>query len=325
MKTRHLITTWVLCLSYALWASPSQAQGQNRAPACPPVVTQPTPEQIKAAHDGARDRGFPWRISKDGRSSYLYGTIHLGKLEWAPPGPAVRQALEAAELLALELDVTDSRVLQQLQQGLASKPGEPPVPPALQRRLSQEAAAACLPPEALDGQLPAVRALSLVLLAARWEGLDAAFAQEHVLAGYAQSRGLSISSLETVDEQLSALLPAGVPERNRFIEQALSQLQSGAARRGAKRITQAWAEGRLEELADYEKWCECVTSDEDRQMLRRLNDERNPSLAARIDRLHAQGKTVFAGVGALHMTGPQALPMLLQRRGYMVERVSFAP
>jgi hypothetical protein len=59
-------------------------------------------------------------------------------------------------------------------------------------------------------------------------------------------------------------------------------------------------------------------------LLRRLNDERNPNLAARIDALHARGQRVFAAVGALHMTGPRALPALLAQRGYRVERVDFA-
>ncbi|MBL8328862.1 MAG: TraB/GumN family protein [Rubrivivax sp.] len=300
----------------------AQAQAQTQPRACPPVARQPSAEQIQAAQAAARDRGFLWRISKDGRSSYLYGTIHLGKLDWAVPGPALLKALSEVDVMALELDVSDSATLQKLQSGMARKPDEPALPPALQRRLSEETAAACLPANALDAQQPAVRALTLVLLAARWDGLDAGYAQELVLAGVAQSRGLPVVGLETVEEQLEALLPDSPAARLHFIEQAMAQLKSGAARRGTQRLVQAWAEGRLEELASYEQWCECVKTEEDRLQMRRLNDDRNPALASRIDRLHQQGKTVFAGIGALHMTGPKALPLLLQQRGYVVERVS---
>ena len=57
--------------------------------------------------------------------------------------------------------------------------------------------------------------------------------------------------------------------------------------------------------------------------MRRLNDDRNPALAQRIDALHGQGRRVFAAVGALHMTGAQALPRLMAERGYRVERIRF--
>lgn len=309
-------------LATAAWAAAAQ---QPATPAsCPPVPRPPSAEQVAAAQEAARDRGFLWRVAKGGHVSYLYGTIHIGKLEWAPPGPAIRQALEQAEVMALELDVTDPATLGKLQDALARKPSDPTLAPALRQRLAQEATRACLPRGALDDQKPAVQALTLVVLAARWEGLDASYAQEAVLGGYAQSRGIPVVALETVDEQMAALLPATPAETGRFVEQAIGQLRSGAARRSSLRLAQAWADGRLDELAGYEQWCECVTSEEDRQQLRRLNDDRNPALASRIERLHNQGKAVFVGIGALHMTGPKALPLLLQQRGFQVERVEFA-
>ena len=303
----------------------AQAQPMSTAPRCPPVASSPTAEQVAAAQAAAKDRGFLWRISKGGRSSYLYGTIHLGKLEWAPPGPLIARALAEVQVMALELDITDPATLTKLQRAMARKPDAPALPAALRLRLTQETAAACLPPGALADQQPAVQALSLTLLSARWEGLDATYAQELTLASMAQANGLPVMALESVDEQMAALLPASPAEAERFVGQALAQIQSGAARRGSVRLTQAWAEGKLDELAGYEQWCECINSEEDRQLLRRLNDDRNPAIASRIDRIHNQGRAVFAGVGALHMTGPKALPELLRQRGFEVERVRFTP
>ncbi len=48
-------------------------------------------------------------------------------------------------------------------------------------------------------------------------------------------------------------------------------------------------------------------------MLAALNDERNPAMAERIEALHSEGQRLFVAVGALHMTGPKALPALLGR------------
>ena len=58
--------------------------------------------------------------------------------------------------------------------------------------------------------------------------------------------------------------------------------------------------------------------------MKRLLDDRNPVLAAAIDSRHANGQRVFAGVGSLHMIGPNGLPALLARRGFQVVRVPLA-
>ena len=87
------------------------------------------------------------------------------------------------------------------------------------------------------------------------------------------------------------------------------------------RLAAAWERGDLDEIADYARWCECVANDKDRQLMQRLNDDRNPALADGIEALHREGRQVFAAVGALHMTGPQALPTLMRARGFAVQRV----
>lgn len=96
-------------LGLALATAAVLTSAHAQAP-CPPTVQMPSAEQMQAGVKGARDRGFLWRISKDGRSSYLYGTIHIGKLEWAFPGKTIAKALLEADTLALEVDLTDPEI-----------------------------------------------------------------------------------------------------------------------------------------------------------------------------------------------------------------------
>jgi hypothetical protein len=91
------------------------------------------------------------------------------------------------------------------------------------------------------------------------------------------------------------------------------------------RISQVWSDGRADELARYEQWCECAETEPERAALRRMIDQRNPALAAAIDALHSDGRQVFAAVGALHMVGPLGLPAQMAQRGYAVQRVDLAP
>ncbi|QIM53347.1 TraB/GumN family protein [Hydrogenophaga crocea] len=287
--------------------------------ACPPQAQVPGPQQLQAAQAQARDRGALWRLEREGRTSWLYGTLHVGKLEWAFPGPQVLQALRSSDSVALELDVSDPALAQQLRDGLA---GPAPTPPAaLQQRLDRQIAAACVPAAAFAALHPLQQGMALLLLDARWIGLDPGYGVEHVLAGFAKSSRRPLIALETARQQLQALAPATPEEALRALDGTLTLLESGRSREVLARLAQAWADGDLDTVARYESWCDCATTDDDRAALRRLNDGRNPHLADRIAALHGEGRRLFAAVGLLHMTGEQALPRLLAERGFRVARV----
>lgn len=287
------------------------------APTCPPEPRALTAEELQARPPA--DRGLLWRISRAGRSAYLYGSIHVGKPGWSHPGPRLSAALQDSDSLALELDPGDPALAQELAAALAARPLAPD--PALQPRLERQRAAACLPPEPFADLHPLMQALTLSVLAARWEGMDPAFGQEQALAGQARARRWPVFSLETAAQQVEALLPADAGQARRMTAELLTQLEQGSARRVLRRLGQAWERGDLEQLARYESWCGCADSPEDRDFLRRVNDARNPGLADGIAALHAQGHRLFIAVGALHMTGPQGLLGLLAQRGFTVERL----
>ena len=294
--------------------------GAAATPACPPPPAPPSAAQWQAAQRDARDVGLLWRLSKDGRDSWLFGTIHVGKLAWSAPGPALRQALARSDVLALEIDPTDAQIATRLQQ--ASRDA-PPADEALHQRLQAQAVAACLGGDALQGLHPMLQVLTLTLLQARQDGLDAAFSQELMLATAARAAGLRIVALESVEQQFAALLPQDPSQMQRLLDESLGQLERGRASPVLRRLAEAWAAGDLETLERHAEWCECADTEAQRAWLRRLNDERNAHLAQGIDALHMRGQRVFAAVGALHMTGAQALPGLLRQQGYKVQRVAW--
>jgi uncharacterized protein YbaP (TraB family) len=308
-----------LCAA-ALLPAHTHAQTQAQAPDCPPIAAAATEAQMRAGLEGARDRGLLWRISKDGRSSYLFGTLHVGKLEWAFPGPALKRAMAETELVAMELDVTDPAIQQVMSAPLPPEQ-TPRLDAALRRRLDAQAALACIPSGALAALHPVLQVTTYAVLAGRWEGLDAGYGQEFALAGFARALQRPLVGLETPESQRDALIPKDPAEALKAIEQALALLEGNKVRAPLKRMAEAWARGDLAELERYGQWCDCMNEPSDRAAMTRLNDERNPHLADGIAALHGQGKAVLAAVGSLHMTGPQALTRLLAERGFSVERI----
>jgi len=308
---RHFLTAGLA----ALLISPAWAQ-------CPPMPqAAATPEQLAAA---APDRGMLWRLTRDGRSAYLFASLHVGRPEWAYPGPLLREALAHSELIALELDLADAETQRLLARGPRHADALR-LDAGTQARLQAQARAACLPEQALAALHPLLQLATLSLLAGRWEGLDAAYGQELMLGRWAAEQGRPIAALENADEQLRALVPRRAAPALRALRQGLAQLEDGSLRPVLRRLAAAWERGDLAELADYTRWCECVADAADRAELKRLNDDRNPMLAARIAALHARGQTLLAAVGALHMTGPQALPRLLEQQGFVVQALHPAP
>jgi uncharacterized protein len=304
------MTRW-WCL--ALWWAVAQV---SAAPSCPPPIT----DTAAASKPAPIDHGLLWRLSRDGRDSYLFGTLHVGKPAWKRFGPRVSAALRSSDVLALEVDPGDPAIAE----GLAAAAPPPELPPELQARLDAAFARACISAQVLAGLHPVLQATTLTVLEARWLGLDPAYALEQLLLAQARVHGTRVVSLESAAQQLAALVPADAREAQALLGSSLQQLEDRSGRRVLRRLTQAWMHGDLKALEDYASWCECAANDEERLLMRRLNDERNPALAAGISAQHAQGARVFAAVGALHMTGPQALPRLMAQQGFKVERVKFA-
>lgn len=307
-------------LSLALGLSTLLVACLSRAQDCPAPFEMPTAEQIASVvREKAVDRGFLWSIERNGVTSHLYGTLHLGQLAWTVPGPKLARALQGSKVLAMELDVSDPETVREL---LAStrQDGASPLPDALQKRLRDAAAAECLPWEQLADQRPELQLSAITVAQARRDGLESAFGSEVVLSALANHLTLTTRSLETPQEQMAALSAATPAEQVQLVEAGLD-LPPAKARRVMRQLAEAWASRDLARLETYTDWCECVNTPAERALSDRVLDQRNRVLAERIDGVHARhGSSLFA-IGALHMVGPTGLTALLKAQGFTVKRV----
>lgn len=297
------------------------ALAQMPAASCPPTAQMPSTEQVQSAARSARDRGFLWQIEKDGRSSWLYGTLHIAKFEWAFPGPATRNALSGSDALALELDPLDPDIARRLAQGVEDAAAARALSPPLQERLAKVAAAECVPAAALATVAPEMQIAVLTTLLGRRDGLDPAYGIDLALAGWGHAVKRPVVSLESPEQQARLLRAADAAEAEAFVDKALNEMETGRALPPLLRVAQVWADGDWAALMAYDTWCDCIKTEADRADMRRVLDDRNPGLADGIDALHARGQRVFAAVGSLHMIGPTGLPTLMAQRGYRVRRV----
>lgn len=310
----------------ALWlgvagAGPAPA---GVADACPPPPAPLTAADVDQGLREAVDRGALWALRRGGRTSWLYGTIHVARRGWMFPGPQVRQAIESADRVALELDLLDPDVSGRLVRSMAAAPDAAPLPEPVASRLRRWADSVCAGPE-LAALKPELQAVTLTLLAARRLGLEPGYGVDGFLAGFARGRHKPVLSLETPEGQTGLLLQPTPAQTARFVDHVLSELDGAQALPTLARLADDWARGHWDDLERYPEWCGCLDDEADRALMRRLNDERNLAMAARIEARHAAGERLFVAVGTLHMIGPQGLPALLAGRGFEVRRVVPAP
>ena len=313
----------VLVAGLALLASiDGRAQTASAASGCPPAALPLDPDRLQTGMRQAEDHGFLWRIVKDGRTSHLFGTLHAARPAWMFPGPRTTAAFEASDVLALELDILDADIRERLMKAANARPDER-MPPALVARLERRMAAECINADALRSFVPEFQIASLAMLAARRDGLDPSYAIDLVLALIARDFGKATTSLETPEAQIAALRMPTRQATIEFVTSGLDELDAGTSGPLLARMASAWTDGNLAELEGYERWCNCLNTAAERASMKRLLDDRNPLLAAAIDKVHGGGRSVFAAVGSLHMIGARGLPALMRERGYVVEQVRF--
>ena len=273
----------------------------------------------------ARRQGALFRISRDGRWSYLFGTIHVGNKSMYPLAPEVGTALADSRQLVLELDTRAEGDFQRALAAHASyRDGQQigqHVAPATLVRLRAALAAAGVDFGSVAHLKPWLLANYLMGLELQRSGYDRNHGLEAFLLEDARRRGTAVAELESADYQLSLYDTLDTAEAERYLSEVLDELASGTALRKSRAMIDAWTSGdaaALDALFPDATAAATVMSDFTRRV---LLDRRNPEMAARIERYIKEGKTSFVGVGLLHLLGANGLPRLLAQRGYQVERM----
>jgi uncharacterized protein len=278
-------------------------------------------EELRAP---AKDRGFLWRISKGGHTSYLYGTVHTAKPSWTFLGRTVRAAFDASDRLAVEVDLTDPDVEQRVAKSFSAPENNLPLPDPLLKRIQTFAERVCFPLSGLD-KMPLRRKLSaLALYMSIFDGFYSAFGIDASLSKLARGTGKPVVSLENPEFSAQAFRVDDASDRIALVTAAIEGLETGRTRELGLRVVEVWAESRYDDFLRYKEWCECFNTDGGRRYWSRATEDRNRIQALAIDALHEMGHNVFAAVGYAHMVGDRGLPSLLEQMGYQVEFVVFA-
>lgn len=257
-----------------------------------------------------------WRVADKDTTIWLFGSIHALPREVHWQTPAVRQAIDAADTLILEIAPSPPEEARKAFVLSATRPGLPPLlrrVEAGQRPLLERGIAASgVAPEALDTLTTWGAALALSAGAGDASGVAASAGVEPVLAG--RFAGRAIGALETRGGQFATF--DRLPARSQHFLLLQAAAEATDAAHGYRQLLSAWTKGNEAGLA--------ATLDamrRDPAISQALVTARNARWTSAIVRRMARPGRVFVAVGAGHLVGSDSVVAMLRARGLRVTRV----
>ncbi len=257
---------------------------------------------------------FFWSVEKDGKTTYMLGTMHIGIDAESQLPQIVWDKLDASRAFAMETDIND----QSLTKDLKLPAGET-VHQEIGDDYWHKLEGALSPPVAsnIDRMKPMVAATMLSM-----KDMPKTGAMDSLLLGRATNKHKPIVYLEPAAKQ-EALLEKWMDAR--ALKEMIDDLDTSAARQ--RELVDAYVAGddsKTTLLTDEEranaKRHGHTDAEYDQEMDEMLYD-RNASWIPELEQLHADGGG-FVAVGAMHLLGKRSVLDLLAAKGYKITRIS---
>jgi uncharacterized protein YbaP (TraB family) len=274
----------------------------------------------------AAERGALYKVTANGHTLHLFGTIHLGRPDFYPLEPRIRAAVAAAPTLALEVDLDrdPAAVVASVQQhGMFAQgsAGYAGLAPERRARIESGLRKSGLDPARVVQLKPWVVGTILAVVEATKLGYQIELGMDKHLATLARSGATKVTELESV--QFQSALFNRVPDEQqwRMLEEMLEMIESGRAARETRELVDAYNSADHAALEAIVKRIDTDPGPTAKFTRELLLDERNGPMADKLVAMLEREHNAVAAVGVLHLIGKRGLPELLRARGFTVERV----
>jgi uncharacterized protein len=277
------------------------------------VASQPQPKPR---------RFLMWKATSPTVTVYLVGSIHVGDSGMYPLPREVESAFASAKILTVEINIKNAD--QNKAMALVQRYGMYGGDDSLSKHLSKETSDALddfcskhgLPRAGVEPLKPWVVAVTIA--AVSWKeagedpnlGIDMHFLNE-------SKEPQRIDEIESIDSQLALFADATEEEQQALLASTLKQRDT--IKDMIKRLQTAYLAGdpdALQKIMDEES--DMGT----KSLTKKLLDDRNVIMAARLDEYLKGKEPAFVVVGAAHIVGDKGLARLLRDKGYKVEQVT---
>jgi uncharacterized protein len=263
---------------------------------------------------------FLWELSKNGKTVHLFGSLHVGQPDFYPVPPTVRSRFDAADVIAVEADVTrdDTRVACNKLAATSDKLAKL-LPEEEMLQLSRYAQASGMDLKKLDGRKLWMVNLILTVTELTQLGVDFEDGIDLVVTREAHFLKKKVVEIEG-QKQCASLAGADGAEAVAGMNRFLTAVRENKMEKRINDMIAAYRKGDGEAIAK-------ITLDEfgdsaaGLRSRKRVFDDRHESMAETIDGFFAKKESHFVVIGVGHMFGPNNLLQALEKRGVKVSAV----
>ncbi|MCF0220920.1 MAG: TraB/GumN family protein [Fibrobacter sp.] len=281
--------------------------------------------------EGGPGRHFLWKVSDENSHVWVLGSIHFADTSFYPMDSVIEEAFANASELAVEMNVREDSVNQDvvqetLQKGLLPKGTtlNQVVPSAVWYSLDSLCFAWNLPIAMFKGMRPWFVSTTLTALAMERIGLDNSLGIDAVLLDRAKDEGKKIVGIETPAEQIDAM--SGNDESDSsgayYLRNTLREISGLDSM--VTRLIRSWKTGD-EALLHLVLNGDSAVTETDKVFEKKFEEQiytrRNGKMAQAIADFLNEDRNVFVVVGVAHlMLDEDNVISLLKQKGFRVER-----
>jgi len=283
---------------------------------------QPAP---KPAQPQAKPHRFlMWKATSPVSTLYLVGSIHLGDKSMYPLPSEVESAFAAAKVLVVEINLKKvdpaKTMASVMQYGMYY--GDDSLSRHIPRETSDALDSYCaqhnFPRTRVEQLKPWMAAVTVAALAWQDAGEEPSFGIDmHFLNESKPPQ--RIEEIETSESQLSLFVNATEEEQLSLLSTTLKQ--GDKIKDIVKRIQAAYLSG---DPAELKRTMDEQSDTGSKSLTKKLIDDRNFTMAARLEEYLKNKEKAFVVVGAAHIVGDNGIAQLLRNKGYKVEQVTLA-
>ena len=278
-----------------------------------------TAQVAERAARQSTDKGFIWKVERDGRTGWVVGSLHLATPDFYPLPAPMAAAFARADTLVEEIDVEDAAspafVAVVLSKGLF------PSGTTLESQLSKDTftrvsnwfTAAGLGIAPFQQMKPWMVAITVQTLALQRLGFDPEHGIDKHYFDASKQAGKRFMALETAAEQIDFLDRLSPKTQDVMLRESVDSADAELSE--IKEIAAAWRAG---DGAAVERIM-LKGYDDAPEVYQTLLVDRNRRWMPKIESC-LQTRSCFVVVGAAHLVGKEGLVALLKQKGYTVEQ-----
>ncbi len=261
-----------------------------------------------------------WKATSGSNTVYLVGSIHFGSEDMYPLPAAMEDAFQNSPVLVVEIDMNKVNAMDALR--FMSQQGMYPDGDTLWNHVSTRTRdllthfceARGYSAEMFARMKPWAANLTMSSLVMQAAGLKADLGIDMHFLKQARS-GKRVDQLESMEQQMRMFAKGSAAEQERSLAEAVESFDHFGEL--GQKLKEAWLRGDATAL-DSLMISSFAGSPESRQTL--LGD-RNPRMAAEVERYLKSGEQALVVVGAAHLVGKDGIVSALREKGFKVQQV----